>query len=86
MRIKMSETLRDEIRFGEQFLGASLGLVAGILFYTMIAGEILAGAAFPDISKGHVQYAARSIFWGIASGFSFEWVFDRIRSVTAGEN
>ncbi len=65
-------------------LGAGLGLVAGILLYSMVAGGILDGAAFPNIPSDNVNEKfvdlARSIFWGIASGFSFEWVFDRLRS------
>jgi len=72
-------------------LGTGLGLVAGILLYSMIAGGILSGALFPKITSEPLKpdelnsNLARSIFWGIASGFSFEWVFDRVRNTTAGE-
>lgn len=75
-------------------LGAALGLVAGILMYSMIAGGLLAGDIFPSVeafpntglgttsNQIAMEDVARSIFWGVFSGFSFEWVFDRLRSAT----
>ena len=66
-------------------LGAGLGFVAGILLYSMILGKILAGELFPNLSninKPNGLDMGRSIFWGIASGFSLEFVFDRLRSAT----
>ena len=77
-------------------LSAVLGLVAGILLYSMIAGGILSGSAFPSEKAfpeitlqisgekvtPNVLDIGRCIFWGIASGFSFEWVFDHLRSTT----
>ena len=73
-------------------LGTVLGLVAGILVYSMIAGGILSGTAFPEITPGftseqpELKDIALSILWAIASGLSFEWVFDRLRSTTVGES
>lgn len=73
-------------------LGTGLGLVAGILVYSMIAGGILSGTAFPEITPGstseqpELKAIALSSLWAIASGFSFEWVFDRLRSTTVGES
>jgi len=68
-------------------LGAALGLVAGVILYSMIAGGILSGSAFPEINSKTIQNSegldiGRSIFWGITSGFSFEWVFDHLRRTT----
>ncbi len=83
-------TTRGKRELWRAILGGALGLVAGILLYAMIAGGVLAGSAFPsfesiaglDKEKVELQNVARSIFWGIAAGFSFEWVFDRVRSAT----
>ncbi len=83
-------TTRGKRELWRAILGSALGLVAGILLYAMIAGGILAGSAFPsfesiaglDKEKVELQNVARSVFWGIAAGFSFEWVFDRLRSAT----
>ncbi len=70
-------------------IAVPLGFVAGILLYSMIAGNILAGSAFPQIGASERQLGenvGRSIFWGMASGFSFEWVFDRLRTTTVEES
>lgn len=72
-------------------LGAFLGFVAGVVLFAMLAGGVLAGSTFPsqEVFKGINSKSAivelsaldmgRSIFWGIFSGFSFEWVFDRLK-------
>lgn len=68
-------------------LGTGLGLVAGILVYSMIAGGILSGTIFPAVTFFEQQESknlALSIFWAIASGYSLEWVFDRLRSAMEG--
>lgn len=70
-------------------LGAVLGLVAGIVSYSMISGGIFEGAFFPNITiekKMAIRDIGLSIFWAIASGYSFEWIFDRIRTVTVGRS
>ena len=63
-------------------LSTALGLVAGVLLYSMIAGGILSGAFFPNLIFFEQQQSknlALSIFWAIASGYSFEWLFDHLR-------
>ena len=70
-------------------LGAVLGLVAGIVSYAMISGGIFEGAFFPNITidkKMAIRDIGLSIFWAIASGYSFEWIFDRIRTATVGRS
>lgn len=70
-------------------LGTGLGLVAGILVYSMIAGGILSGTMFPAVTFFEQQESkdlALSVFWAIASGYSFEWVFDRLRSAMEGRS
>lgn len=68
-------------------LGAALGLVAGVLAYAMISGGLLvSGGIVPELVNGKKQDLGLSIIWGIASGFSFEKIFDRMRSATVGEN
>jgi len=95
--VKVGST-RGKEELWRAVLGSTLGLVAGILLYSMIAGGILSGSIFPDdgafleissqVEKpmSKLFNIARSIFWGIASGFSFEWVFDSLRNVTKGRN
>lgn len=76
--------------FWRALLGAGLGFVAGILLYSMIAGEILNGKIFPDVISNPPKESgfymdidiALSIFWGIASGFSLELVFGRLSSTS----
>ncbi len=66
-------------------LGAALGFIAGILVYSMIAGGVLSGALFPTIiffEEQESKELALSIFWAITAGYSFEWVFDHLRSAT----
>lgn len=65
-------------------LGTALGLVAGVLLYSMIRGGIVAGQAFPSAEvlgdpAPKLEDVGLSIFWGIFSGFSFDWVFNRLR-------
>ncbi len=68
-------------------LGAALGLVAGVLAYAMISGELLtSGGLVPKLVNGEPHDLGLSIIWGLASGFSFEKIFDRMRSTTVGEN
>ncbi len=77
-----------KIELWRAILSTGLGFVASILLYSMIAGGILDGHAFPDIppnnDSGNIINidTARSIFWGIASGFSFEMIFEKIRNTT----
>ncbi len=63
-------------------LSTALGLMAGILFYSMIAGGIFSGTALPAITSEQMELkdTALSIFWAIAAGYSFEWVLDCVRS------
>lgn len=62
-------------------LGAGLGLVAGILLYSMIAGGLLKGGILPTLcGDQNCENIYLSIFWAIAAGFSFEMIFERLRS------
>ena len=70
-------------------LGAALGLVAGVVTWAMIGGGILVGSVFPKfdatIDPSSLQNVALSILVGVAAGYSFERVYDRMRSnVEAG--
>ena len=68
-------------------LGSALGLVAGVLAYAMISGGLLMpGGLVPKLVNGEPHDLGLSIIWGVASGFSFEKIFDRMRSTTVGEN
>ncbi|MFZ3135904.1 MAG: hypothetical protein WA126_00770 [Thermodesulfovibrionales bacterium] len=62
-------------------LGAGLGLVAGVIIYSMIAGKLLEGNIFPTLyGSSSPKDTYLSIFWAIAAGFSSEVIFDRLRS------
>ena len=67
-------------------LGGTLGFVAGILAFALIAGGILSGSALPDISSAEPtpKDLALSILWAVGSGSSFEWIFERVRGATEG--
>ena len=68
-------------------LGAVLGLVAGLLAYCMISGGILSsGSVVPDVKSKELPDMALSILWAVASGFYFERIFDRMRSMTLAES
>ena len=62
----------------------ALGLVAGILSYGIISGQLLEGSAVPTIGSDSLADVGLSIVWGMASGFSFERIFERMRSATEG--
>ena len=68
------------------FSGAALGLVAGALTFGVIAGELITGSTVPkvDVTPLGVRDVGLSLIWGVASGFSFERVFERVRTAAEG--
>ena len=67
--------------------GLGLGLMAGILSYWMIAGGLFeTGSIVPTLNSGSPKDAGLSILWAVASGFSFEKIFDRMISTTIGSS
>ena len=66
--------------------GAALGLVAGALTYGIIAGGLLTGIAIPGVEATPVTVndIGLTVTWGVASGFSFERVFERVQTATEG--
>ena len=64
--------------------GAALGLVAGALSYGVIAGGLVTGIAVPcvEATSPTLNDVGLSVIWGFASGFSFERVFERVRTAT----
>ena len=64
--------------------GATLGFVAGALTYGVIAGGLISGVAVPSIGATPlpVSDVGLSVVWGVAAGFSFERVFERVRTTT----
>jgi len=72
-------------------VGTSLGFVSGIVSFFMIYSKILDGVLFPDIlitPKSKIDVTAvdvfinnsKAVFWGIASGFSFDFIFERLNA------
>ena len=77
---------KGRVQLNLALLGTSLGLVAGILFYALVAGEILKGPLFPSFPlKNDPGDIAKAIFWGFAAGFSFERIFNRVRDISSKE-
>jgi hypothetical protein len=69
--------------------GGALGLVAGILSYSLITGGLLGGTALPentDLVSGKPKDIALSVLWAFAAGCFFERVFERVRTSTSLEN
>ena len=67
-------------------LGAALGLVAGVVTWAMVGGGVLVGSIFPNVDAtvdpNSLHNVALSILVGVAAGYSFERVYDRMRSTT----
>ena len=64
-------------------LGAPLGLLAGILVFSAIAGGLIEnGAAVPNLADPKLPDLYLSIVWAVFSGMGFERVFQRMRSAT----
>ncbi len=68
--------------------GTALGFVAGALTYGIIAGGLIDGAAVPGTGPNPLTLTdvGLTIVWGVAAGFSFERVFERVGTATAGSN
>lgn len=64
--------------------GAALGFVAGALTYGVIAGGLINGFTVPGVGATPlpVRDIGLSVIWGVAAGFSFERVFERVRTTT----
>lgn len=61
-------------------LGAPLGLLAGILVFSALAGGVIeSGSAVPDLKDPGLSDAYLSIVWAIVAGMGFENVFQRVR-------
>ena len=58
--------------------GAILGLVSGILAYTMLLGGLVSsGAIIPNVTSTDPINIGLSVFWAFMTGFTFENFFDR---------
>ncbi len=57
--------------------GAILGMVSGVLVYTMLWGELLSGHIVPDVGSATINDIYLSVFWAFMTGFTFETFFDR---------
>ena len=67
-------------------IGSVLGLVAGVLAYALIAGDLIQGkivpAVIPEQSQDPLRDLGLAVIWSIGAGFSIERIFERIRGVT----
>lgn len=61
-------------------LSAPLGLLAGVLVFSTIAGGVIdSGSAVPNLTKPELRDAYLSIGWAVVAGMGFEGVFQRVR-------
>ena len=61
-------------------LGAPLGLLAGILVFSALAGGLISTGGFvPNLAKPELSDAYLSIVWAVVAGMGFENVFQRMR-------
>lgn len=62
------------------FLSAPLGLLAGVLAFSTIAGGLInSGSAVPNLTEPEFSDAYLSIAWAVVAGMGFEGVFQRAR-------
>ena len=61
-------------------IGSTLGFVAGVVIYSIIAGELLSGNAVPNPDFSLPMDIALSVVWALGSGMFFEGVYERLRS------
>ena len=61
-------------------LGVPLGLLAGILVFAALAGDLIqSGAMVPDLEKQELPDVYLSIVWAVVAGMGFESVFLPVR-------
>ena len=61
-------------------LGAPLGLLAGILVFSSLAGGLIStGGSVPNLAEPKLADAYLSIVWAVVAGMGFENVFQRVR-------
>ena len=63
-------------------LGSVLGFIAGLILWSLIIGEVLEQGVFPDLTSNNISIkdCALSVFWAIVAGFSFDRIFDQVRT------
>ena len=62
------------------FLSVPLGLLAGVLVFSALAGGVIAtGAAVPNLKEPKFSDACLSVVWAVVAGMGFESVFQRVR-------
>ena len=61
-------------------LGTPLGLIAGILVFSALAGGLIkSGAVVPNLAMPELSDVYLSIVWAVGAGMGFESVFQRVR-------
>ena len=61
--------------------GSVLGFMSGVLVWALIAGGLFkTGVLVPNIESSEIQDRALTVIWSIVAGFSFDRVFDQLRS------
>ncbi len=61
-------------------LGTTLGLIAGILVFSALAGGMIkSGGVIPNLAMPELSDVYLSIVWAVGAGMGFERVFQRVR-------
>ena len=66
--------------------GTVLGFLGGVLVFSLLSGGLVEGPAIPSFEtvESGSKNLGLSILWAIASGYSFEWVFTKMKASTTG--
>ena len=74
-----TDAMREIIR---AYIGGVLGFVAGVVAHSLVGGMIFEGSIFPTIGDTSLNNISLSILVGLASGYSFERIFDRMSTIS----
>ena len=77
--VEVADTAGKQV-LSRVMVSAPLGLLAGVLVFSIIAGNLIdSGHAVPDLKEPKLADAYLSIAWAVAAGMGFEGVFQRVR-------
>ena len=62
--------------------GSTLGLVAGVVTYSLMTGGLVQGPAIPNPNDLEMGNVILTLLWAVGGGFSFERIFERMRVMT----
>ena len=77
--VEVADTAGKQV-LSRVLVSAPLGLLAGVLVFSVIAGELIDhGSTVPNVKEPKLRDAYLSVAWAVAAGMGFEGVFQRVR-------